>query len=79
MKSKNIDILPTKLPNNILLILAFLFNIYETERSSKKSKIKLIIKTKSKYIFKTITNKIIKKRNQEYCRFQFNFTILTPV
>lgn len=47
IKRKNIDKLPTKAPNTILFILTFLFNIYTTEINNKKSKMKLIINTRS--------------------------------
>ena len=48
---KNIVIVPVRLPNTNLFKDNTLFNILLVPYNSKKSKKKLIIKTKSKYIF----------------------------
>lgn len=45
------EMVPTRLPNNNLFKEIILFNILLVPKRSRKSKKKLIIKTKSKYIF----------------------------
>lgn len=71
LKLINNDIIltaPNKAPKSNLINLAFLFNIKDVPKSSKKSKKKLSKIIKSTYIFISITNLIIKKRHVNKCR-----------